>query len=136
MANENHNDNVNMQKLIVFLCLIFLLPLAFVVSNAFVNNAVINYIIYGFAAATPTLSALIVILLFNGIKGMKIFFKKIFSSKFNKRILLLSFLLPLLIIVCSKIISLFFFEIPFLFLIPNAIGSVVILWSLFSEEIG
>lgn len=117
----------------MFLFIVFMLPLISIMVQSMSTNALLNFVLYGIEAASPTIAAIIVL---NIGRNCKDFVGKCFHSKH----LLMAVVFPV-IFVC---LTMFLAKLMFCFVIKTdfTIGGVsgvqfiIILWSLIAEEIG
>ena len=124
---------------ILFLMLAFLMPL---LSILFIRNfvafqsGILYFILYGFEAATPTLSTLLVVLVFSRGKQFTSFLKKCYIENIRVDCILFAILLPLMVLLAAKLTySLFSRDAVF----ATGISSrklIIILWALVAEEVG
>ncbi len=117
----------------LFLFIALMLPLISVVVQSMSTNALLNFVLYGIEAASPTIAAIIVLSISRTYKD---FWVKYFHSKH----LLMAVFIPA-IIVC---LTMFLAKLIFCLIVITdfTVGSVsgiqfiIILWALIAEEIG
>lgn len=140
MENDNeltmdisYTKNKIFKNLILFLLIAFLLPCVAVVAQTLITNGFIDFVLYGIQAASPTISAIIVLCLNKKAKTY-------FSQMFHKEYLIISIILPF-IVACTtmflaKIIFCILFEKDFILGNISISQFIILLWAFFAEEIG
>lgn len=132
--------NVILKKyIILFLIFAFGLPLicVFLVKNLnLFQSGAFSFILYGIEAMTPTLAALIVTVILGDTKEIFVFLKKCYFYNVKIRYIILAVILPLTVLVFTKLTSLIFIhDVP----VITGIASkklIIVLWALLAEEIG
>lgn len=121
------------KNLILFLLISFLIPLVAVVSQTIIPNDSVCFVLYGIQAASPTISAVVVLCLN---KEVKTHFTKIF----RKESLLIAVILPTIIacttMILAKLIYCVLFGIDFMLGNISTAQFIIILWAFVAEEIG
>jgi membrane protease YdiL (CAAX protease family) len=132
-------DKTFKKPIVLFLLFAFGLPLICVLIvthfRPFQSGA-LNFILYGIEAMTPTLSALIVTAILGGSAGVLAFLKKCYVDHIKISCIILAVLLPLLLLVITKLTSLIF-----VVHIPPVAGIsakklIIVMWALLAEELG
>lgn len=126
-----------MQQIAVFLLLAFLLPLvcALVLANASIPEA-LSLILFGLEAATPSLAAILVVLLFSSRSGLRSWLRKCYIDQIDIRLILFGLLLPAVFIPVSKLLS---WPITGIAPVPALISPkkmLIVCWALVAEELG
>ena len=123
--------------IILFLILAFLMPLLSILlirNFAAFQSGILYFILYGFEAATPTLSALLVVLIFG--RQFTSFIKKCYVENIRVDCIFFAILLPVIVLLAAKLTySTFTRDAVF----ATGISSrklIVILWALVAEEAG
>lgn len=117
----------------LFLFIAFMLPLISVVVQSMSTNTMLNFVLYGIEAASPTIAAVIVI-------SISRTCKKFGVKYFHKKHLLMAVVLPAI----TACLAMFLAKLFFCLLVKTdfTVGSVsgvqfiTILWALIAEEIG
>lgn len=134
MKDENMNEYIAL-----ILIFAFGLPLIciFLVKNFMIfQSGMPSFILYGIEAMTPTLGALIVIGIFGGSERIRAFLKKCYFDNIKIKYIVLAIILPLSILSITKLTLLIFTHAtPFIGHITSK-KLIIVMWSLFSEEIG
>ncbi len=134
MKDENAKKYVTL-----FLIFTFGIPLICVLLMKYVSlfqSGTLYFIMYGIEAMTPTLSALIVISIWGKSDMRRTFLRKCYSDNIRKSYLLLAVLLPITVLVITKLTSLIFMDTtPFITSI-SVKKLIIILWALIAEELG
>lgn len=121
------------QSLLVFLLLSFFLPFAAVVFQGMISNPPVRLILSGVQAASPTVSALVVLCLNRNVKGR-------LSRLLRREHLPLAILLPALTacatMLLAKLIYCGISGTTFVWGPISPVGFLIILWALVAEELG
>ncbi|MHB8066259.1 MAG: CPBP family intramembrane glutamic endopeptidase [Ruminiclostridium sp.] len=127
------------KSITIFLILVFVLPLicVFLIKNfSIFQSGMLNFIMYGIEAMTPSLAALITTGIFAGSKGIQEFIKKCYFDNIKMRYIALAVILPLAVLTITKATWLIFIEgIPFIEGI-SARKLIIVMWALIAEELG
>lgn len=128
MKKNNQNHNITM-----FLLLTFFIPFLCLWLQTIVTNSTINFLLFGVEAASPTITAL---LLLAKNHELRAFFKK----KFSRKHLLMALILPTMVacftMFLAKVLSCFFLETDRVLGTFTTSQFIIILWALIAEEIG
>ena len=123
----------NNKKLTIFILIAFLLPLILVIVQSRLTNACISFVLFGIQAASPTISAAIVL-------GLN---KELYSTvagELRQKNLIKSVAYPLIItcmtMVLSKAIYCFCFSSEFEICQLSVTQFFVVMWALIAEEFG
>jgi len=100
------------------------------------QNGILYYILYGFEAVTPTLSALIVIYMFYGKKKVITFLKESYIENFKIMNIILAVLLVFIIGLVTYILCALVSDFSILNTNLSMNKIIVLLWSLIAEELG
>jgi len=100
------------------------------------KNSILYLIIFGIQSMSPTLAAIITIFHNNSKTGIKIFLKSKYVSNISFKLCLLSFFIPMLILIIAKIITITCQNNKFELIIPNTTKLLIIFWALIAEELG
>jgi membrane protease YdiL (CAAX protease family) len=133
------NNNINYKAIMLYLVLVFFLPLisVFLIKKYTVfQSGFLNFVFYGFEAITPTISALLALEILYGKVQTRQFIKKCFISNINIQYIILALILPFIIFILTAIFCLIFLNISIFNTNISIQKSIIILWSLVSEEIG
>lgn len=134
MDNESTNSNI-----ILFLIFTFGLPLICVllIQNFVIFQVgIMNFIINGLEAMTPTLAALITVAITSGRIELRAFVKRCYISNLNIWCIVLSVMLPAIVLTIARLTSFIFLEdIPFSMGITEK-KLILIMWALVAEEFG
>ena len=121
------------RNLILFLLISFLLPLVAFVFQTMIPNDSVCFVLYGIQAASPTISAIVVLCLNRKLKTH-------FTQMFRKEHLLTAVILPIIIacttMVLAKLIYCVLFRIDFMLGNISTAQFIIILWAFVAEEIG
>lgn len=133
---ENKDNN---KAIIMFLMLAFALPLFSLIllkCTPFFKNGISYFMVYGFEAITPSISALLTIYIVYGKIQVLSFLKKSYIE--NRKIISirLAFLLPFIIGILTYILCTVIFNISILNTDISIQKVVILLWSLVAEELG
>lgn len=102
----------------------------------FFQKGIPYFVLYGFEAMTPSISALLVIEILYGKKGTIIFLKKSYVENKKVKYIILAFLLPLIIGLLTCVFCMIFIDIPILNINVDIKKIIVLLWALVAEELG
>jgi membrane protease YdiL (CAAX protease family) len=124
----------------LFLLFAFGLPILclLVVKNiSFFQDGTPNLLLYGFEAMTPSLSALLVVFISQGRAGVRHFFVRCYVNNNRTRYLILSIVIPLSILVATKLTFMIFTDATakFITMIPPQ-KLLIAMWALIAEELG
>lgn len=132
--------NYNYIKQILIFCVFaFTLPLISVVlikTITVCQTGPINLILYGYAAFTPTLSAILTIYICEGKKGIGVFLKANYLTKMRFKYIALAVILPIMILSLTKLLTILFVEDASFYKIPDLKQFLIIAWALVAEEMG
>ena len=121
------------KNLILFLLISFLLPYVAIVFQTMISNDFICFVLYGIQAASPTISAIVVLCLNKKVKTH-------FAQMVRKEHLQIAIFLPIIIayatIVLAKLIYCDLLSIEFMLGSIPTTQFIIILWALVAEEIG
>ncbi len=134
MKNQNSKKNIT-----CFLILVFLLPgiCLFLSKNFyFFQQGPISFVLFGIRAMTPTLSAVIVIMLSGGRRELVLFIKKCYLKNLKLSYLSLAIILPLTVLVVAKTVAFFILKQNTFFTGIGITKAIVIMWALIAEEVG
>lgn len=123
----------------IFLILSFILPLISLILIKFISffqKGIPYFVLYGFEAITPSISALLVIEILYGKKEAISFLKKSYVENKEVKYILLAFLLPLIIGLLTYIFCVIFIDLPILNINVSTKKIIVLLWALVAEELG
>lgn len=120
-------------KMILFLLITFLLPLISIALQKMATNSAIQFILYGIQAASPSIAA-IVVLVING--RCKEFFVKVFHTRHLAMSLMIPCVISCATMFLSKIIFSVWFNVDFALGCISGTQFIIILWALIAEEIG
>lgn len=121
------------KNLTLFLIITFTIPLISVYMQGIIDNSLIQFLLYGVEAASPSIAALIIIYMSK--KGKAFWIKNIKTKKISE-----AFILPVIIVITTMFLS----KSIYFFLTENAFVTsnisirqfIIILWTLIAEEIG
>lgn len=123
----------------IFLILSFILPLISLILIKFISffqKGIPYFVLYGFEAITPSISAILVIEILYGKKEAISFLKKSYVENKEVKYILLAFLLPLIIGLLTYIFCVIFIDLPILNINVGTKNIIVLLWALVAEELG
>lgn len=132
-------EDKNGKSIKIFLILSFTLPLISLILIKFIpffQKGIPYFVLYGFEAITPSISALLVICILYGKKGTLSFLKKSYVENKKVKYILLAFLLPLIIGLFTYILCVIFIDLPILNINVDTNEIIVLLWALVAEELG
>ena len=121
------------KKLILFLLISFFLPLVSIIAQTMIPNNFICFALYGIQAAAPTISALVVLCL---VKEIKTYFFKMFRKEHLKMAIVLPVAIACTTMILAKTIFCILSGRDFVLGNISMAQFIVILWSLWAEEIG
>lgn len=119
--------------MILFLIIAFLLPLVSITMQSIIENTVIDFILYGMEAASPSIAAIIVLYLNKSIRSY-------FVENFSYITLRLAVFLPIFItfipMFIAKLFTSLFYEDINIFGNVTFIQFIIISWAFIAEELG
>lgn len=127
------------EGIIEYLLLATIIPLICVAIFVFVpdiNNSIFYLPLFGLQSMAPTLAAVIVITHIYSAKGLKTFLREKYISNINLRLCLFAFVIPFVILLISKLITVILGRNDFEVILPNASKILIIFWALIAEELG
>lgn len=135
---RNLSNNHRLQVLL-FGILAYLLPLGCILlmnGTELGQIDIVNFILFGIEAATPTIAAIITVLFFEKKPGIKTFFGSIFSPKIKISTVCACFIIAFIILFTAKCVSCLILKIPFETAELTSKQFIIILWAFVAEEIG
>lgn len=132
-------EDKNSKSIKIFLILSFTLPLISLILIKFIpffQKGIPYFVLYGFEAITPSISALLVTGILYGKRGTLSFLKKSYVENKKVKYILLAFLLPLIIGLFTYILCVIFIDLPILNINVGTNEIIVLLWALVAEELG
>lgn len=121
------------KKLILFLLISFLLPLVSLVSQTLIPNNSVRFVLYGIQAASPTISAIVVLCLN---KEVRTRFKQIFRKERLRTAVILPITIACVTMFPAKLIYCVLSGMDFMPGNISAAQFIIILWAFVAEEIG
>lgn len=122
-----------------FLLLAFVIPLLCIALMRYVpvcSQGSLQFILYGAEAASPSLAALIVILVRSGRSGVRAFLYQKYRRGFCIRFCFIGFLAPAVLLTIAKCITLLTPCHNAFITIPSSKKIIILLWALVAEELG
>lgn len=98
--------------------------------------ALVNFILFGIEAASPTISAVVIVLLFEKKAGIKTFFCSIFSPKLRMFPAFSCVIIAFTTMFTAKVISCLLLKTPFELAEMTSKQLIIIVWAFVAEEIG
>ena len=93
------------------------------------------FILYGIAAMTPSIAAIATSIIFTGSTGVKELLKKSYLDNIKLGYIALAIMLPLMVLLITKLTASFFIAVPFVKSITLR-KILIISWALIAEELG
>ncbi len=124
---------------IEFLCLAAIAPLVCAAIFAFcpgVRDSVFSLPLLGLQSMAPSLAAVLVVGQIHAAKGLTAFLREKYLSGISLKLCLSAFFTPLVLLLVSKTLAVFFLEGDIKFFLPDASKMLIILWALIAEELG
>ncbi|MDD4311935.1 MAG: CPBP family intramembrane metalloprotease [Eubacteriales bacterium] len=126
-------------QIIVFLLLAFLILLicvALIQYTAIGQSNLFSLLLFGVEAASPSLAAILTVLLFRSKSGLGTFLKSRYADHLSVKLILIGLLLPVAVAAVSKLVYCFYFGIVPALGLPSAKKMLILFWALFAEELG
>ena len=140
ITEENIKQSLNRSKrdVMLFLVFAFSIPLVcsvLIVSCSFFKSGIFYLVLYGIAAASPALAAILVVLIVSD-GTLRDFFLQKYIKNISFKYCLIGLFVPAIVITCGKLISNFVMDNNVLFVLPSLNKVIIISWALFAEELG
>lgn len=138
-TNSSKRSEARLIQIIVFLLLAFFIPLICVLLIKYTTigrSKLFSLLIFGLEAASPSLAAILTVLLFGSGLGLRKFLKSCYIDHFALKLVLIGLFLPAVVTSVSKLIYCFCFGIAPVFWFPPAKNMLIICWALIAEELG
>ena len=123
----------------VFLLFAFMIPLLCIALMHYVpvfNQGVLQFVLYGVEAASPSIATLMVIFAGKGVAGIRDFLYAKYRSGFRIRFCFIGFLIPAILLTVAKCIT-FLTPCHNAFItIPSSKKIIILRWALVAEELG
>ena len=132
------NNQFN-KEIVLYLSFAFGLPLICVLLTKkfdIFKSGLLNFILYGIEAMTPTLSALSVTMILTGRNGLSSFLHKLYTRSIGVGYILLGVLVPMLIYCATKLVVFLIGSTAPLIVDISSRKLLIILWALIAEETG
>ena len=126
-------------RVLLFVVLSFALPLVYVVPVRVLGldqKQIFSFLLFGLAAAAPSVAALITASVGKGRRGFAAFFQTSFPRRTKVRNLIFPVVLSFGIILVVSIARLGFTGTPISIRVPSVVQLTVIAWALLAEELG
>lgn len=125
-------------QILFFVILVYLLPLGCILlmNTALGQMDIINFILFGIEAASPTVAAVITVAFFEKKSGIKAFFHFSFSPKLKISSIFACVIIAFTIILAAKTISCLLLKVPFETANLTSKQLIIIAWAFVAEEIG
>lgn len=127
------------KDLILFIGIAFLLPLIcsmLIISFPVCHSGTYNLILYGIQGASPTLAAIITILIRKSKVELIIFLKEKYVSNSSIKYCLMGFIVPAVILTIGKFLINLVEDNGVFITLPSYSKFIIILWALLAEELG
>jgi membrane protease YdiL (CAAX protease family) len=132
-------DKKDKWSIFEFLFLAIIIPLICIGIKKYtsaLNNAILDLILFGIQGMAPALAAFITVFNNYSLKGLKNFLKEKYFVNISYKYCLIGFLIPMGLLIFSKIIITVYKNENFELFIPNAAKFLIIFWALAAEELG
>lgn len=124
------------KEIIMFLFLAFGIPGACVFLMKIIDNATLSFVLYGIEGASPSLAAVLAILVQRKNGSLSSFLQAKYIENLNMVVCILGVVAPFLILSVAKMISIMLGDTFFLPVLPTSKKLVIIAWALIAEELG
>lgn len=134
MKQKSRNYNI-----IVFILYAFSIPTICIVSMKYIpacKQGVLQLILYGIEAASPSLAAIMVVLQREGASGLKESIIDKYKNGISFKLCLFGFLAPAMILTVAKLVT---YLTPYnneFITMPNSKKMITLFWALIAEELG
>lgn len=128
-----------LRAILLFTLIAFAFPLLYSVPVNFWGldqKQTFSFLLFGIAAAAPSVAAVLTVTTHRGKKGLQDFFRASFPSKIRIGSLSLALILALGIALAIALLKMIVTGVPFLVKIPTPTQLLVIGWALVAEELG
>lgn len=132
-------NDISLRQIFLFLWIAFLLPLFCMVLISKVRlfqTGVLNFLLFGIQAMSPTSAAILSVLCFEKKEGLCQFLKKSYAKNINMKIVLLALILPVVLIGLAKLASWMTTGSTLSIVFPSTKKLFIIFWALIAEELG
>ena len=131
--------NTFYKEIILYFSFVFSLPFVCVLLMKNVDifkSGLLNFILYGIEAMTPTLSALSVTIILTDRKGLSLFLQKLYIKNIKIGFIILAAMIPMAIYCATKLVVLLIGSSAPLIVDISPKKLLIILWALAAEETG
>lgn len=133
------SNSKNIKTIVFFTATAFALPLLCIlvmINDTGVKNSILNFILYGVEAASPSIAAIVAISAVYGRKGITEFFHINFTPKMKTITVLAPVLIAFGIMFTAKVIACVFTNTLFQINHLSVKKLIIILWAFLAEEVG
>lgn len=133
------SNSKDIKTILFFTAIAFLLPLVCIlvmIHDTGENNSILNFILYGVEAASPSMAAIAVICVLDGRKGITEFFHINFTPKMKTGTVLIPVLIAFGVMFTAKVIACVFTNTLFQINHLSITKLIIILWAFLAEEVG
>lgn len=136
--NSAMKKNQSLQ-IIGYLAIAFGLPLVCILLcelPLICENGVLSFLLFGIEGATPTIAAVIMVMIYNGKSGLKKYIMDKYRCNLSLKNCIYGFSVPLILLTGAKIVSVLFGDTT-PFITPVTVRKIIIIaWALIAEELG